>query len=137
MDAYHFVLTKLYEAAEGKDSKPVDFRDLLKKIGYYSSYADILERLSREGWIAEDEKRPHHVRITHWGISEAKRSLLSKSEPNSVELKKSLNQAISTTKEFLILLENFDSLKENLTQIEEKIKEISNLIVKIKSNIQQ
>lgn len=135
MDAYHFVLTKLYEAAGGKDSKPVDFRDLLKQIGYYSSYADIFERLSREGWIAEDEKRPHHVRITHWGISEAKRSLSAKSEPDLGELKKSLNQAISTTKEFLILLESFDNSKESLAQIENKLKEISDLITKIKSNI--
>ncbi|MCS6873060.1 MAG: hypothetical protein N2Z23_03880 [Pyrinomonadaceae bacterium] len=135
MDAYRFVLTKLYEAAGGRDTKPVDFRELLKQIGYYSSYADIFERLSREGWIAEDEKRPHHVRITHWGISEAKKMLSGAAESNLATLKKNVNQAVATAKEIVVLLESFDNSKDALIEIERKLTEINNLIAKIKSNI--
>lgn len=135
MDAYRFVLTKLYEATGGRDTKSVDFRELLKKIGYYSSYADIFERLSREGWIAEDEKRPHHVRITHWGISEAKKSLLASTESDLITLRKSLNQVITAAKELVILLENFDHSKESLSVIEKKLAEVSQLIEKLRVNI--
>jgi hypothetical protein len=135
MDTYHFVLTKLYEASGGKDSKPVNFRDLLKQIGYYGSYADILERLSREGWIAEDEKRPHHVRITHWGISEAKKSLSSATESDPTKWDKLVNQSKVVAKEILALLDSVEKSEESMRQLDNKISELSNLIAQLKPEI--
>lgn len=135
MDTYHFVLTKLYEASGGKDSKPVNFRDLLKQIGYYSSYADIFERLSREGWIAEDEKRPHHVRITHWGISEAKKSLSSTTEEDLTKWDKLVNQSKVLAKEIAVLLDSIEKSEESMRQLNNKISELSNLVAQLKSEI--
>jgi hypothetical protein len=132
MDAYHFVLVKIYEAAQGKDSKPVDFRELLKTTGYYSSYTDIFERLSREGWITED-KRPHHVRITHWGIIEARKCVARENASAEGEMKKHINKAISETKELLGMLENLKSSSEDTSNIQNKLSELSNTIEKIVS----
>ncbi|GIU82384.1 MAG: hypothetical protein D6687_11745 [Acidobacteria bacterium] len=135
MDTYHFVLVKIYEAAQGKDSKPVDFKELLKATGYYSSYSDILERLSREGWITED-KRPHHVRITHWGIMEAKKLTAGESTSTESEVKKNINKAISEAKELLDILENLKASGENISDslkisVKKKLSELSSTIEKI------
>ena len=43
MDVYHKILVKLYEVTGGRDSKKVDFAELLKKEGFYPSYADIFK----------------------------------------------------------------------------------------------
>jgi hypothetical protein len=51
MDAYHKVLVKLYEETGGRETRQVDFASLLKKMGFYTAFTDILTRLNREGWI--------------------------------------------------------------------------------------
>ncbi len=132
MDAYHFVLVKIYEAAQGKDSKPVDLRELLKTTGYYSSYTDILERLSREGWITEDQ-RPHHVRITHWGIMEARKCAAGENVSAESNIGKHINKAISEAKELLGMLENLKSSGEDISNIQKKLFELSNTVEKIVS----
>jgi DNA-binding PadR family transcriptional regulator len=129
MDTYHFVLVKIYEAAQGKDSKPVDFRDILKSTGYFASYADILDRLSREGWITEDRK-PHHVRITHWGIMEARKFIGGETATTS-EINKNINKAISEAKELVNMLENLKQSNEDASNIQKKLSELSSTIQKI------
>jgi hypothetical protein len=72
MDAYHKILALIYELTGGKDSVDVDFVELLKKEGYFPSIDDIREMLTSEGWITES--RQNMVRITHWGVAEARKA---------------------------------------------------------------
>lgn len=126
MDVYHKVLAKLYEVTGGKESQVVDFKDLVKKTGFHGNYGDIFAQLSREGWIAES-KKANFVSITHWGISEAK-----KSEVAEVSDGESLSQSnpkaaacAGKARELASLLENFPAQPsaENRKNLEAEFKE--------------
>ena len=127
MDAYHQVLIKLLEETEGRDSKAIHFKDLVKKAGFLGNYPNIFQHLSQEGWIAEDPKADF-VRITHWGIAEAKKA--KSANPNE-EKKVSENalKCLAKTKEFVAVLENFakDSSKDNLKKAENIFSEVENV----------
>ena len=73
MDVYHRVLVKLFEETGGSDSKAVDFADLVKRMKFHANYVNIFKELSVQGWIVETGK-VDWVRLTHWGIEEAKKS---------------------------------------------------------------
>ena len=138
MDVYHKVLVKLYEVTGGKDSETVEFKDLVKDMGFLSSYPDVFKELSGRGWIAETP-RPDVVKITHWGVKEAKKAQTggeSISESAKI-LKKETNRLIGNTKEFQIALEEFssDSSDTKFKQVEKKFDEIKEGIDKIKENI--
>lgn len=74
MDVYHKVLAKIYEMTDGKETVNVDLKDLLKTEGFFSSLDSISKHLSTESWVTETPKQ-NIVRITHWGVAEAKRVL--------------------------------------------------------------
>lgn len=135
MDVYHRVLTRLYEVTDGKDSKAVDLKDLVKSLGFLGNYPDIFERLSAAGWIAED-KKADFVRITHWGVSEVKKSPAAANQ-SSNNLKSDADKAIAEAKELGLLLEIFanDASKANLTPVERKIDNLKAVINQIKSNL--
>ncbi|HEY0048812.1 MAG TPA: hypothetical protein VGB68_05985 [Pyrinomonadaceae bacterium] len=135
MDVYHRVLTRLYEVTDGKDSKAVDLKDLVKSLGFLGNYPDIFERLSAAGWIAED-KKANFVRITHWGVSEVKKSPAAANQSNN-NLKSDADKAIAEAKELGLLLEIFasDASKDNLTPVERKIDNLKAVIDRIKSNL--
>ena len=134
MDAYHQILAKLYEVTEGKESQPVYFKELVKSLGFYSSYADTFERMSREGWIAEDEK-PDYVRITLWGIKELQNPTSTTPDIRERSKQADAYQAISEAKELSLLLEVFtgDMSAENMAAVERKISDINALLEQIKS----
>ncbi len=125
MDVYQEVMIKLFEVTEGKDSKAVDFKDLVKKVGFLGNYSRIFEHLSQEGWIAEDRKADY-VRITHWGIAEAKKAKTLSG--GGVETIASENASIcaATAREFVTVLQTFakDASKENLKKAENKFAEL-------------
>jgi len=73
MDVYQKVLLKLYQVTGGKDSYTVDLKDLVKGQGFLGNYNEIFQMLNGQGWIAETPKA-NYVRITHWGVKEAKKS---------------------------------------------------------------
>ncbi|HEX8247974.1 MAG TPA: hypothetical protein VF599_07370 [Pyrinomonadaceae bacterium] len=135
MDVYHRVLARLYEITDGKDTKTVDFKDLVKSLGFLGNYPDIFERLSGAGWIAED-KKADFVRITHWGVSEVKKSPAAANQSDN-NLKSDANKAIAEAKELALLLEIFvgNASKDNLTAIERKIDNLKAVISQIKSNL--
>jgi len=139
MDVYHQVLTRLYEVTGGKDTKAVDLKDLVKGLGFLGNYPDIFERLSSAGWIAED-KKADFVRITHWGVLEAKKSpalsTAAGNQPNN-NLKSDASKAIAEAKELSLSLEIFagDASKGNLAAVERKIDNLKALINQIKSNL--
>ena len=79
MNTYQEVIIKLYEATGGKDSKSVDLKEIVKKAGLLGNYPNIFSFLCEEGWIAEDAKQDY-VRITQWGVAEAKKAQTPVSE---------------------------------------------------------
>jgi hypothetical protein len=135
MDVYHRVLARLYEVTGGKDSKTVDFKDLVKSLGFLGNYPDIFERLSGSGWIAED-KKADFVRITHWGVLEVKKSPAAVNSPGG-NLKTDASKAIAEAKELGLLLEIFagDASKDNLAAVERKIDNLQTVINQIKSKL--
>lgn len=138
MDVYHKVLVELYEVTGGKDSEAVEFKDLVKNMGFLGGYPDIFKELSRRGWIAET-RRPDVVKITHWGVKEAKKSGASKEDVSEAMqiVARETNRLISNAKDFSIILGEFssDSSKEKLKSVENKFEELKDSIDKIKENI--
>lgn len=124
MDAYHQVLVTLLEKTEGRDSKSIDFKDLVKKLGFHGNYPSIFGRLSEEGWIVEDVKADF-VKITHWGIAEAKKSLKAE-QPAAKAVNENAAKCLAKAKEFIAAMESFakDSSKDNLKNAESKFSEL-------------
>ena len=124
MDAYHQVLVKLLEETQGKDSKAVDFKDLVKRVGFYGNYPSIFNRLSEEGWIAEDMKADF-VRITHWGVTEAKKAK-DQSEGVPSPTSERATKCVPLARDFITALEKFakDASKDNLKNAQEKFQEM-------------
>lgn len=105
MDVYHKVLTKIYEETGGKDSVDVDLTDLTKREGFFPSLDDITKFLTGESWVTETPKR-YVVRITHWGVSEAKKTLIG--APDKMQLiERDSKRAVSDVRETLVMLEEF------------------------------
>lgn len=135
MDVYHKVLLKLYQVTDGKDSHTVDLKDLVKSQGFLGNYDDIFQLLNGQGWIVETPKL-NFVKISHWGVKEAKNS--AGAAPDSTQIiKKEANRLIGETKQFLILLEEFstDLSKESFSQVEKKLGDLTSAIGKLKSSL--
>jgi hypothetical protein len=137
MDVYHKVLKRLHEATGGKDSQIVDFKDLVKSAGFLGNYDDIIQFLSSQGWIAESTKE-NFVRITHWGVNEAKKSSAGAPHDSIQETKKEANRAVSQAKEILIVLEEYAAhpTKENLEQVTKKITALNSSVEKLNSDFE-
>lgn len=135
MDVYHKVLVKLFEATGGRDTQTVDLKELVKSEGFLGNYNDIFQLLSGKGWIAET-MRADAVKITHWGVKEARKSQ-SGVPDNSFAVKRETNKMISSVKELLILIDEFasDTSKGNLAQVEKKLSEVDSVIDKLKQHI--
>jgi hypothetical protein len=139
MDVYQKVLHKLYEVTEGKSSKAVDFRSLVKQLGFPAYYADIFERLSSEGWIVETAKADF-VSISHWGVAEVKKTLSTPPQPvsdSNSALKTAAGKALTISKELSESLEKFiqNSGKDNFGPIEKKSDELQTIIIQIKKDL--
>lgn len=137
MDVYHNVLRKLYEVTGGRDTEAVDFKELVKAQGFLGNFEEIFQMLSDQSWIVETSKA-NYVKITHWGVKEAKKSASgAESSGDAQELKQAANQLVNDTKEFLTLLEEFasDASKEKFKSVEKKFGRISSSIAAIKENV--
>ena len=136
MDVYHRVLVTLYEITGGKESEAVDLKELVKKAGYLPSYPQIKEHLSGQSWITETS-RGDAVKITHWGVTEAKKAQTGGGVDNSQVLRKEINRTISDTRELVIFLEELaaDISKDNILKAEKKLAEINSAIQKLKSDV--
>lgn len=133
MDVYHRVLVKLFEETGGSDSKAVDFADLVKRMKFHANYINIFKELSVQGWIVETGK-VDWVRLTHWGIEEAKKSQTSGAVGNQ-EAKKDFTKLLSEARELVGMIESLpsDANKDNLAIIEKKNSQINEIIAGIKS----
>ena len=72
MNVYQKVLIKVFQETGGRDSKAVYLKDLVKDMGFLPSYDEIFSQMSHDGWITETS-RMHEVKITPWGVREAKK----------------------------------------------------------------
>ena len=133
MDVYHRVLVKLFGETGGSDSKAVDFADLVKRMKFHANYVNIFKELSVQGWIVETGK-VDWVRLTHWGIEEAKKSQTGGAGGNQ-ETKKDFNKLLSEARELVSLIEALppDANKDNLSVVEKKSSQINAIIAEIKS----
>lgn len=125
MNVFHKVLIKIYEITGGKDSVEVDLEDLLKKEGFYPSRDSITRQLQDESWVTE-AGRKYVVKITHWGVAEAKRVLAN--APDKVnEVEKNSTRLLNESRELIIMLEEFAEKPEakKLDRIDKRITELS------------
>lgn len=135
MDVYHKVLARLLEATGGKESETVDLKELVKKEGFLPSYVDIFQHLSRQSWIAETP-RADVVRITHWGVKEARKTVTS-GDGGAQAIKKEANRVISDARELIVFLEELaaDPARENVGKVEKKLETIASAVRSLKESI--
>lgn len=134
MDVYHKVLTKIYSISDGREYADVDLAELLKKEGFFPSIDDIRTYMSSESWIAETD-RTNIIRITHWGVAEAKRSLSNAPDKNKL-IEKESARLISAARELLVMAEELagSPSEDKLTPIDDKISESTAIASRIRSN---
>ncbi len=120
MDAYHKILSRIFEISGGKDSVDVDLVDLTKKEGYYPSIDDIAARLKGESWVTES--RANVVGMTHWGVAEAKKS--GTAGPDAARaMERDSRELLSETRELSVVIEEFmaEPTKERFGPVTEKL----------------
>ncbi len=134
MDVYHKVLTKIYSITDGRENADVDLAELLKKEGFFPSIDDIRTYMSSESWIAETN-RTNIIRITHWGVAEAKRTLSNAPDKGKL-IEKDSSRLISAAKELLVMAEELagSPSEDKLKPIDDKISESSAIVNRIRSN---
>jgi len=135
MDVFHKVLTRIYELTGGRETQEVDLVELLKAEGFYPSRESIKSHLSSEGWIT-DSVRPDHVRLTHWGIAEAKKTLADPTASGQ-EIDRHTTRLLSAARNFSIEVGEFVAkpTTASIKPVEERISEINGLLSKIKGQL--
>jgi len=135
MDVFHKVLARIYEISGGRETQEVDLIELLKKEGFYANRDSIKDQMSTEGWIT-DAARPGYVRITHWGMAEAK-----KGDKGDYKQEKGVGHEIEKLKSAAHeLAVSIDELGKNATakslkSVEQRLTDISSMLAEIKSKI--
>lgn len=131
MDTYHKMLVKVYEAAGGRETNDVDFVEITKREGYFPSIDDIVSQLKSEGWVTES--RRNILRLTHWGVAEAKKS--SDARPDSARaIERETKDLIAAARDLAVLGEEFgsDPAGERFKPIESKLADIEKTVVNIR-----
>lgn len=135
MNVYQKVLLKLYEVTGGNESQAINFADLIKKEGFYGNYNTIFKELSGQAWIAETGKADW-VKITHWGIREAKSAQAGLSTEGQI-VKREANRLTGEARELINLLDNLarENTKDNFSKVEEKAADIYKAISALKDKL--
>lgn len=135
MDVYHKVLVRIYEITGGKETADVDLVDLLKREGFYPSRDDIVTHLSNESWVTRSA-RPYEVKITHWGVAEAKKAMANLPDKKQLA-EKDANSLLNGSREFVIMLEEFAAgpSKEKLKTIDKRYTDLGAVIERLRSNL--
>lgn len=135
MDVYHKVLAKLYEVSEGRETVDLDLSDITKQLGYFPSRDQIAAQMMQDGWVTETARK-YVVRITHWGVSEAKKTAKNSGKDNDAA-KKSATRLVSNVRELLVAAELFaDKLSgDELKLVEKHLAEVTALAKNIRSEL--
>lgn len=133
MDVYYRFIAKIYEETGGSDSQAIDLVDLIKREGFHGSYNDIFKELSGRGWITETSK-PDWIKITHWGVKEAKRA--QSGETSTETMQKDAKLLLEETEELAAVIEEFigDTSNESFISIEKKLAAINKAFSNLKAN---
>jgi hypothetical protein len=134
MDVFHKILLKVFEVTGGRENAPVDLTDLLKREGFYANIASINDHLCGEGWMTGTD-RPYVVKMTHWGVAEAKRTLSTAPDKGSI-ISKDAARLLSSTRELVIMLEEFSATpsRDKFTVLEKRFADIDGIVKKIGAN---
>lgn len=127
MDTYHKVLARIYDETGGQDLVDVDLVDLLKREGYFPSLEEICNHLKSESWVTES--RPNIVRITHWGVAEARKA--GTVRPDAARaLERDTKRLLAETKEFGVIIEEFlaDPSSDRMIGLRKKFKEMERIV---------
>jgi hypothetical protein len=139
MDVYQKVLVKLHEVTGGKDTQTVDFKELVKGLGFLGSYPDIFKQMSRAGFIAES-RRPDTVSITHWGIKEAKKIGTGSGDISDSEkiVSKETERLQGDLKQFVIMFDEFakNKSKASFENADKIFTQLADAVGKIKANVE-
>lgn len=133
MDAYHKILVKIFEVTGGKETVDVDFVDLLKKEGYFPSLDQILAHLKSESWITES--RDNKVRITHWGVAEAKK--VGSVRPDAARVvERDARRLLAETRDFGVIIEEFlaDPSADRFKVLAKKFAEMEAIVASLRSS---
>jgi hypothetical protein len=135
MDVYHRILGRLYEITGGKQSESVDLLELVKQEGFLPSYEDISRQMSRAGWITESG-RGNKVKITHWGVKEAKKSGTAAGDSGR-EVRKLATRLQAEVKELLVMAEELasDISEAKMKLVEKQMASVSKVAEELKGNI--
>jgi hypothetical protein len=135
MDVYHKVLAKLYELSEGRETVDLDLSDITKQLGYFPSRDQIAAQMMQDGWVTETARK-YVVRITHWGVAEAKKTAKNAGK-DSDAAKKNATRLVSNIRELLVAAELFaDKLTADELKLAEKHSaEVAALIKTIRSEL--
>ncbi len=135
MDLYHKVLLKIYEATGGRDSLAVNLKEIVKDEGFFGSYQDIFQQLSRQGWIAET-RRADEVKLTHWGIKEIKNTTEEGKPASDIERakQKQAEKFLADAKNLSIIAEELKSniSENNIGKAGKKLKELNEILSSLK-----
>jgi len=132
MDPYHKMLQKLYEVTKGREGVDVDFVDLTKKAGYFPSIDSIVTQMKKEGWVTES--RTNILRITHWGVAEAKK--VAANGPSSAkQVEKEARRLLAETREFAVIVEEFiaDPNEDKLEAVSTKFSAVAKAVETVKN----
>jgi hypothetical protein len=135
MDVYHKILVRIFEITGGRETQDVDLVELLKKEGFFPSLDSIKSHMSTESWIT-DSPKPGNVRITHWGVAEARKAQAD--ETGSTEtVERQGARLLSATRELMIVIEEFiaEPGVERFRPVEKQFADISSLVSKIKGMV--
>ena len=135
MNVYQKVLVKLYDETDGRATKAVYLKDIVRDLGFFPSYRDIFSQMSHDGWITETS-RSDEVNITPWGIREAKK-LRSGVTDNSREIERVAGKLKAVVKQLLVVTEELveDVNEENLAAVENEIEIVSETLSELKSQL--
>lgn len=127
MDAYKKMLVKIYEISGGKENFDVDFVDLTKREGYYSNIDSFLAHLKGESWITE--LRPNVVRITHWGVAEARKVGSVRPDADRAVERES-KRLLNASRELGVVIEEYisDTSSERFASVEAKFVEMKGIL---------
>jgi hypothetical protein len=135
MDVYHKILARVYEIADGKESAAVDLTDLVKQEGFYASIDSITQRLIDQSWVTETAQR-FQVRLTHWGVAEAKR-VIQNLPDKKLLVSKDASRLLTECKELVIMLEEFaaEPSNEKLKTIDKRHADIGVIVRRLEGNL--
>jgi hypothetical protein len=134
MDVFHKILLMIFEITGGRENAQVDLTDLLKREGFLASIDNIYGHLCGEGWMTGTD-RQYVVKMTHWGVAEAKRTLSDTPDTSSI-ISKDAARLLSSARELVIMLEEFSANPSNakFSVLEKRFGEIDGLVKKIGAN---